>query len=1134
MAAAVLSALLPDLLEKLSVSALNELRLIRGVDKELDGLSTTLAMIQALLDDAEEKQRKDKAVQIWLTKLKDVAFDMDKLLNDYEAEKLKSKLEGQQANGWRKTKVISCLFSCSCWHRNLTQYKTAYKMKHIRERLDKIATEREILSLRVLGGTSHIESTERLQTSSLVDDSNVYGRENDRENIIKILLTTTSNSSQSKVSVLPIVGMGGLGKTTLTQLVYNDNRVKDHFQLRLWVCVSENFDVLKLTKEALGTTSAVSGFSSVVTANMNALQEDLSSNLKGKLFLLVLDDVWNEDPEKWYSFCSAFVSGEKGSKVIVTTRNENVGRIMGGLPPYQLKRLSDGDCWNLFRNCAFVDGNSGWHPSLEKIGKQIVKKLKGLPLAAKALGSLLYSKLDEEEWKEILRSEIWELPSDKNNILPALRLSYDHLPSQLKQCFAFCSVFHKDYVFSKKKLVQIWMALGYIQPQGRRRLEDIGSSYFQELLNRSFFQPHKGKYVMHDAIHDLAQSISVGECLRLEDGLKHTYPIARHVSYSCSNSGMTSFDVFREFGRLQTLLLLRGHKSLISPMSNSLFQSLSCLRVLDLNRRDIKMLPYSIGNLKQLRYLGLSGTDIEFLPPSICSLYNLQTLKLKHCNALIDIPKGITNLTNLRHMEAGTTLISWIGRIGKLTSLQELEEFTVRKSNRFTIKELKNMAELHGSLSIRSLENVANGEEASEAMLSTKSYLSVLEFIWEDDFQRSPRHEFCDQEVLEGLRPHVEVKELTIKGYAGTEFPSWIGSPTFSYLQTIHLSGCRRCNFLPPLGQLPVLKYLDIGTFGVAEIGSEFSGTSMIAGFPSLNELVISDMPDLEVWVAAEDDLSFPTLMDLEIVECPSLKELPKLPATLTRLRISEAGLSVLPLVRTDRTITSSLLSMQIHECPNLRSLESGLLGQQQLSSLMDLTITDCEQLETLPVNCFRPLTLLRRLHIYNCPNLMVDEQERGILPSSLEDLQVNSCVGLINVLLNELGELACLTNLKIAECSGLERFPNGGLPPKLKTFGISNCADLQCLPEKLQEVLSLETLIISNCPHVVILPQICLPEMLQEFYIEKCPSLMKQLENERGRENDKIAHVPYVEIDGECITRGAQKGELPVARSLR
>lgn len=305
---------------------------------------------------------------------------------------------------------------------------------------------------------------------------------------------------------------------------------------------------------------------------------------------------------------------------------------MGGLNPYRLEQLSDDDCWELFKNYAFVDGDSSLHPNLEEIGKEIVKKLKGLPLAAKTVGSLLYSKLDDKVWKNILKSEIWELP-DKTNTLPALRLSYKHLPPHLKQCFAFSSVFHKDYIFEKDKLVHIWMALGFIQPQRRKSLEDIGSSYFDELVSRSFFQSHKGNYVMHDAIHDLAQSISIGECHRLEDEVREKISEkTRHLSFSCTNSMPTLFEPFYKFEKLRTLLLLRGYKSKISPIPKDFFLKLQFLHVLELSRRDIEELPNSIGNLIQLRYLGLGGTGIKTLPSSIGGLCNLQTLKLKYCN----------------------------------------------------------------------------------------------------------------------------------------------------------------------------------------------------------------------------------------------------------------------------------------------------------------------------------------------------------------------------------------------------------------------------------------------------------------------------------------------------------------------
>ncbi|GJN14793.1 hypothetical protein PR202_gb01654 [Eleusine coracana subsp. coracana] len=500
---------------------------------------------------------------------------------------------------------------------------------------------------------------------------------------------------------------------------------------------------------------------------MNLLQEDLSKKLQGKRFLLVLDDVWNEDPEKWDRYRCALVTGERGSRIIVTTRNENVGKLMGGLNPYHLKQLSDNDCWQLFKNHAFVDGDSTARPNLEMIGKEIVKKLKGLPLAAKAIGSLLCAWDTEDDWKNILKSEIWELPADKNNILPALRLSYSHLPAILKQCFAFCSVFPKDYIFEKKRLVQIWMALGFIQPQGRRRVEETGSSYFDELLSRSFFQHHKSGYVMHDAMHDLAQSVSTDECLRLDDPPhnSNSEKSARHLSFSCDNRRWTTFEIFRGYKRARTLLILNGYKSETFPIPSDMFLNLKYLHVLELNRRDITMLPNTIGNLKMLRYLNLSGTGIKLLPSSIGRLFSLQTLKLQNCYVLDYLPKSITNLVNLRCLEARTELIIGIAGIGSLTSLQHLEEFVVRKEKGYRICELNAMKGITGHISIKNLEDVASAAEANEALLSEKTYINTLDLVWSDG--RCVTSEEADEEteILRCLRPHHELNELSVKAF---------------------------------------------------------------------------------------------------------------------------------------------------------------------------------------------------------------------------------------------------------------------------------------------------------------------------------------------------------------------------------
>ncbi|KAL5202740.1 hypothetical protein ABZP36_013692 [Zizania latifolia] len=1099
---AVLSAFMQALFDKVIAAALGELKFPQDIAEELQKLSSTLSTIQAHVEDAEARQLKDKAARSWLAKLKDVAYEMDDLLDEYAAEALQSKLEGTSNNHHLKKvrNSFCCLWLNNCSFNN----KILQQIRKIEEKIDGLVKERQVIGPNMISITDREEIKERANTSSLIDGSSVFGREEDKEIIVNMLLTP-NNSNHVNLSVLPIVGMGGLGKTTLTQLVYNDARVKEYFQLRVWVCVSEDFDVMKLTKETID--SVASGLSSATTTNI---------------------DVWNEDPQKWERYRCALVTGGNGSRIIVTTRNKNVGKLMGGTTPYYLKRLSDNDCWHLFRSYAFVDGDSSLHPHLEIIGKEIVKKLKGLPLAAKAIGSLLCTKDTEDDWKSVLRSEIWELPSDKNNILPALRLSYNHLPSMLKRCFAFCSVFHKDYVFEKETLVQIWMALGFIQNPGRRTMEELGSSYFDELLSRSFFQHHKRGYVMHDAMHDLAQSVSIDECLRLDNTPNSSSPArsARHLSFSCDNRGRTSFEAFFGFKRARTLLLLNGYKSLTSSIPRDLFLKLRYLHVLDLNRRDITELPDSVGNLKMLRYLNLSGTDITMLPSSIGRLFSLQTLKLKNCYALEHLPESITNLVNLRWLEARKELITDIASIGNLTCLQQLEEFAVRKDKGYKINELKTMMDITGRICIKNLENVASAEEAGEALLSKKTHINTLDLVWSDMRDLTSEEANQDKEILEQLQPHCELRELTVKAFAGSYFPNWLSR--LSDLQTIHLSDCTNCSILPALGELPLLKFLDVGGFpAIIHISQEFSGSNEAKGFPSLKELTFVDMANLKMWVSVQDGELLPSLTELEVVDCPQVTEFPPLPPTLVKLRISETGFTIIPKVHAPSCeFSSSLACLQIHQCPNLISLQEGLLTQKLLS-LQQLTITKCEELTHMPIEGFRSLTALKSLHIYDC-QMLESSGQRSLLPHMLEDLRISSCSNLINHLLQEINELSSLKHLTITNCASFCSFPVK-LPPTLQILEIFHCSNLGYLPADLEEASCLTAMTILKCPLIPCLPEHGLPESLKELYIRQCPFITQRCQENSGEDWPKIAHVPVIEIyDDGFIPNWSIRRRLP------
>ncbi|XP_077225803.1 disease resistance protein RGA2-like [Tasmannia lanceolata] len=632
-------AIISILLRHLTSLIQDELQLLGDVKDDVEELQRILPMVLDILPNVEAMAVKNSQLKHWLTNLTDVAYDADDILTDWalEAQRLRS-------IGCGIIQVSNTFLPCI----HLQRHKIGTRTKKILKRLQKIAEDRKTYKLDAT--TPSPESEQITPTFSLVNEKEIYGRDEDKKMIVKLLLADVSN--ENDVPVIAIVGMGGLRKTTLAETVYNDENVKGHFELRMWVYVSQDFVVTRIVKAIL---ESATGRPTALT-QLDEMQKSLRKIICEKRFLLVHDDVWNENTKKWDDLKKILTCKGKGSKIVVTTRKETVASMMGAFheSPH-LTGLSESDCWSLFENQAFESGRSEEHPNLVTIGKEIVKKCGGVPLAAKALGSLLRLKREEPSWSSVRDSQIWELQDDE--IWPALRLSYTNLPSHLRQCFSFCSVFPKGYRIVKEELILMWIANGFVTPKGRMELEDIGNEIFSDLLWRSFFQ-HIEKddagtittCKMHDLVHDLTQSVIGNKCYMVDSEKTNNIPPSTRYVYSlleCPSlfkakairTMLLPFEPEGWFpGAIEKKWILRD------------IEKFRYLRCLHLRRHDVN--PHAICNLKQLRYLKLSYTNIETLPESIICLQNLQTLKLKGFSRLHNLPP-LGQLPSFENLEIG-------------------------------------------------------------------------------------------------------------------------------------------------------------------------------------------------------------------------------------------------------------------------------------------------------------------------------------------------------------------------------------------------------------------------------------------------------------------------------------------------
>ncbi|CAM0908186.1 unnamed protein product [Alopecurus aequalis] len=936
----------------------------------------------------------------------------------------------------------------------------------------------------------------------------VFGRDKEKDDLVQMLVQPGCKAARQMV--ISVVGIGGIGKTTLAQMVYNDATVGQHFDVKCWVTVSTGSNKLDLTAEILRSAQPAWVGSPEKMVDFQMVQSDLRRFVASKRCLIVLDDVCNSTDGILLDSLTALQPADIGSRILVTSR---VPHMLGASQVYTLNPLSSDDCWALLKKHALPSDRQNVDPDLQQISKQIAAKLNGSPLAAKLVGGSLGDRRSKRHWIKIMETGLQD-----NTLLSALHLSYKNLPIHLKRCFTYCSLFQQDHKFDPAHLSRLWIAEGFVLPQDKpeKRMEDIAREYFDQLLSRSFFQEiklgPKTYYLVHDLLHDLAKSVAAEDCFRIDDGMNCDIPsTVCHLSVTISSlPGLTSF---RGLGNLRTLLIRPSLPSSSSCFQEdfsvhlkSILEKSKHLRVLDLSGLNSKEFPCFIDNLFHLRYLSIPGS-IQRLPESIGNLLHLQTLCFTGKCYLEKLPASISMLVNLRHLLVETKYTAGLVGIGRLANIQGSLELHIEKRQGRKIEELRNINGLHGLLNIKGLENVSSYEEACKAELNKKPYLHSLNLEWSSASRISSLP--ADAKVIEGLQPQQDIKVLNIRRYCGTKTPKWLQS--LQQMRSLHLINCRSLAMLPPLGHLGSLRYLHLKELcAVDRIGHEFYGTGDVA-FPSLRFLEFDDFPRLHDWSGIEDRKSFPCLERLVLMDCPELVEIPPFFPTTHEVTIERTRF--MPYMRL-APFSSSSEKLQLDVFTASVNFNR-LLSKQHIEAIAALNISGAE--EVVCSEEIGSLVSLQRMQLSRC-NITDQNFSRFLqaLPC-LSSLEIIDLPNITSLPASEtLGFSAMLNELSILNCQSFQSMSSLQFFDLLKYMVIERCPKVTAtsFPLNFKSLPSLKVLRISYCSELQSLPACGLPSSLETLHIIGCHSeFSRQSRNRNGHDFEKLAAVPTVLI---------------------
>ncbi|XP_058103497.1 putative disease resistance protein At1g50180 [Magnolia sinica] len=820
-------------LMKLSELLEKEANFLIGVDEQVKLLQSKLEWMRSFLKEADEKRKENARVKIWVDQIRDVAYDADDVIDTFI---LKVERHHQQQHGWRKYIASPKLVKL--------RHELRKKIEEINTTVDRISANKSkygIEGVQQVGASSsswHEGPSLREKRAPIVEEADVVGFKDDAITLVRRLI-----GGEARRSIISIVGMGGIGKTTLAKKVYNNSYVKRHFNFHGWVYVSEKYRVRELLRELIKSFKVLTR-EEIDTTSEEALRNKLFGYLRNRKYLLVIDDIWSTDA--WEGLEAAL---PRNKAVALHADAESI--------PHELQFLRQEECWELLCKKAFPRNVGHNCPSdLEEVGKSIVSKCGGLPITIVVLGGLLSRKEKlPNEWAKVLKSVSWQLREGENQISRILALSYNDLPYYLKSCFLYFGVFLEDSEISAMVLIRLWIAEGFIQQRGEETMEEVAEDYLQELIHRSLIQAvgrNSRGGIKTCRIHDLLRDLSISEAredkflhvrdsINLQSSFKARRIAIHHGIQECVSESHT-------IPRIRSILCFTPEKEDLGLGNLGRFK---LLRVMDLQGALVLSLHDEIGKLINLRYLGLRGNHLNEIPSSIGGLFNLQTLDLRGLKILI-LPITIEKMKQLRHLHMGY-LSKFAGhpRLECMSSLQTLSKLRVSSWAKDSLGKLVNLTKLG---------------------------------IFGD---------FSQPGFLDSIRGLEHLQSLRVKEWQGGRIGSLVPLSSHIHLYNLHLDG--RIARLPDLCELPPnltklslrLCELRQDPFPTLEklrslrilrlrIDS-FVGKEMVCsmgGFLLLESLELKGLGELQEWKVEEGAVT--SLKRLEINSCGQLKMLPE------------------------------------------------------------------------------------------------------------------------------------------------------------------------------------------------------------------------------------------------------------------